>query len=593
MAFVKSLKGFINVVLVVSIFIPVLITGCITVYTIEKKLTVDIINRNVTLAGSLANEIEFVLNEPYSILVQLKDNIDENRTVSQYKTDEYLMSIIKSHEYFESIEILDSRGSIKNIAPYNNEFLGISRASQDFFIHTSDSGKSFWSPTFISLQTGQPTLTLTMPFKDGMAVGYFNLKRLIDIVDRYRIGKDSFISVIDSNGVFVSHTDKNKVNQRETEKYYDTIKKLSKDPYKNYRITYDGHDMIISTEVVKSTNWLVVICQSRNEAFEPVTSFTTFFFICILLSFCIALLISVWGMKSILQPLIRLCGKAREIAAGNYNTPVPNDSFVEYNNLAEDFNSMASSIKSRESEIKRLNEELEQRVTERTRQLEEANRELESFSYSVSHDLRAPLRGIDGFSQALIEDYTDKLGPEGSRYLERIRSGVQRMGHLIDDLLNLSRIGRSELHSEMVDLSGAVCSISEQLTMLNHERNVEFVIEKDVYAFGDKRLLTLALENLINNSWKFTSKQSQARIEFGMNSSDDQWVYFVKDNGCGFDMAYYDKLFGAFQRLHSANDFEGNGIGLANVQRIIQRHGGRIWAESEVDKGTVFYFIIS
>lgn len=242
----------------------------------------------------------------------------------------------------------------------------------------------------------------------------------------------------------------------------------------------------------------------------------------------------------------------------------------------------------------KLNEELEQRVVDRTTQLEAANKELEAFAYSVSHDLRAPLRSIDGFSQALLEDYVTSLEDEAQHYLQRVRAASQRMAQLIDDLLALSRLTRSEMRPETINLSALVEAIAAELQGTEPERQVEFVIVPDVAARADAQLLRAALENLLGNAWKFTAKHPQACIEFGaLSQSDAPPTYFVRDDGAGFDMAYADKLFGAFQRLHTPAEFSGTGIGLATVQRIIHRHGGQVWAEGEVEKGATFYFTLA
>jgi light-regulated signal transduction histidine kinase (bacteriophytochrome) len=224
---------------------------------------------------------------------------------------------------------------------------------------------------------------------------------------------------------------------------------------------------------------------------------------------------------------------------------------------------------------------------------EAANQELEAFSYSVAHDLRAPLRGVDGFSQALLEDYADKLDDEGRRYLNYLRESAQRMGRLIDDLLALSRLTRAELVHEPVDLAELARSVAAQLQRAEPNRRVEMVIDAEIAAEGDARLLRIALENLLGNAWKFTARCAAPRIEVGVTSENGSRAYFVRDNGAGFDMAYASKLFGVFQRLHSTTEFEGTGIGLATVQRIVSRHGGRIWATGEVAHGATFFFTLN
>jgi light-regulated signal transduction histidine kinase (bacteriophytochrome) len=221
---------------------------------------------------------------------------------------------------------------------------------------------------------------------------------------------------------------------------------------------------------------------------------------------------------------------------------------------------------------------------------EAANRELESFSYSVAHDLRAPLRSIDGFSQALLEDYDDKLDEEGRQYLRYVRESAQQMAQLIEDLLNLSRVTRSELKREEVDLSALAHEILAKLAQREPGRKVAHRIEDGLVTQGDARLLRVILENLLGNAWKFTGKRAEATIAFGAEVRDGVITYSIRDNGAGFDMAYADKLFGVFQRLHSTHEFEGTGVGLATVQRIVRRHGGNIRAEGAVEQGATFFF---
>jgi len=245
-----------------------------------------------------------------------------------------------------------------------------------------------------------------------------------------------------------------------------------------------------------------------------------------------------------------------------------------------------------DEEIRRLNTELEERVRARTAQLESSNKELEAFAYSVSHDLRAPLRGIDGWSLALVEDYGSQLEPRALNYLERVRSETQRMGNLIDDLLQLSRISRAQMYRDTVDLSQAAESIAGRLREAHPKRHLEFTIQPAITAFGDGRLLEVVLTNLLQNAVKFSGPRAHARIQFDAVKREGRTVFTVRDNGVGFDMAYAGNLFGPFQRLHSDSEFPGSGIGLATVQRVIHRHGGRVWAEAEPGQGATFYFTL-
>ena len=234
----------------------------------------------------------------------------------------------------------------------------------------------------------------------------------------------------------------------------------------------------------------------------------------------------------------------------------------------------------------------EERLRSYATQLEAANKELEAFSYSVSHDLRAPLRSLDGFSQALLEDYHDRLDDTGRDFLQRVRAASQRMGTLIDDLLSLSRVTRGDLQVEKVDLSALATALAAELQRSDPQRDVRFAIAPDLVARGDPGLMRLVLQNLLGNAWKFTGKRSPAHVEVGSMAHDGRRAFFVQDDGAGFDMAYAAKLFGAFQRLHASDEFPGSGIGLATVQRIIHRHGGQVWAEGTPGRGATFYFTL-
>jgi signal transduction histidine kinase len=325
--------------------------------------------------------------------------------------------------------------------------------------------------------------------------------------------------------------------------------------------------------------------------------------IVLLASLVVAAAASATFRREIVQPIAALAEVARQVSQeGVYSARAAADGApAELSVLVGAFNQMLTQIEQRDRQLQGARDELEDRVAQRTAELAAANKELESFSYSVSHDLRAPLRSIDGFSVALLEDYGDKFDAEGRGHFERIRAATRRMGVLIDDMLELARVTRAEMQRERVDLSAIARAVEADIRKSDGARKVECVIGDGIEAVGDVRLLRVVMDNLLRNAWKYTSKHPSARIEFGQicdQPCNNPWngghkpVFFVKDDGAGFDPAYAGKLFGAFQRLHGAADFPGTGVGLATVQRILQRHGGRVWAESQVEKGATFFFMV-
>ncbi len=329
-----------------------------------------------------------------------------------------------------------------------------------------------------------------------------------------------------------------------------------------------------SLNIGPNQNWGLVVKRDEAEVFAPLWQGVLYTCLVGFSALLIAILLVVLVANRISGPIQDLSRTAREVEAGNLEVRAQVKASDEIGALAGTFNSMLESLKERSSEIERT------------------NKELEAFSYSVSHDLRAPLRSIDGFSQALLEDYYDKVDETGRDYLKRVRASTQHMGRLIDDLLKLSRLTKAEMRPEPVPLSDIVTKIIDSLKKNEPDRSVECVVEEGITVYGDSYLIEIAMENLLNNAWKFTGKTPRPKIQFGMTQKEGLDVYYIKDNGAGFDMTYSDKLFGAFQRLHSSEEFSGTGIGLVTVLRIIHRHGGRIWAEAEPNKGATFFFTI-
>jgi signal transduction histidine kinase len=377
----------------------------------------------------------------------------------------------------------------------------------------------------------------------------------------------------------------------------------------------DGDELTLFKRVLGDGEILgTVYLRTHYALYDRLYGYLGIGVIAALLSMLAAYLLSRRLQRAVTNPLRAIADIAQKVThERDYSLRVQKLSDDEIGHLADAFNAMLAEIgratlelqaanrelerevreRGRaEQEVLRLNAELERRVVERTAQLEYTNRELESFCYAVSHDLRGPLRSIDGFSQALLQDCLPQLPADGQRFLQRIRASTQRMGQLIEDLLTLSKVSRGELRKLEIDVSDLARHAVAELAQREPARKVEVAVWDGMQAQADPRLRA-ALENLIANAWKFTAKTEQPRLEIGCLRDGERSTYFVRDNGVGFDMAYADKLFGAFQRLHSEKEFPGTGIGLATVQRIVHRHGGRIWANAAQGKGATFFFTLA
>lgn len=351
------------------------------------------------------------------------------------------------------------------------------------------------------------------------------------------------------------------------------------------RYERDGEVWRASAAPVPGTPWMVVAEIPSRLVQAPARAYVFNMAPIALLIAVVGVLIAWWGSRTIIRPLGEVTKTAEAIAGGDLDRRVTVERDDEVGRLARSFNTMAE-------HVSRSHQHLESQVAERTRALAGTNAELESFTYSVSHDLRAPLRAIHGFARILLEDHHAQLDPEAQRLLGVIDQNTRRMGQLIDDLLAFSRLGRQGIGAARVDMKELATTVADEVRRAEGDRPLEIAIEPLPAAVGDRALLRQVVSNLLANAAKFTRGRPAARIDVGARSDGGQTVYFVKDNGAGFDARYTDKLFGVFQRLHSADEFEGTGVGLAIVKRIIQRHGGRVWAEGKVDQGATFYFTL-
>jgi signal transduction histidine kinase len=354
-------------------------------------------------------------------------------------------------------------------------------------------------------------------------------------------------------------------------------------------------------------NWLIVTVIPENDFMAQINANNRATILLILLTLIIVTALSVIITRKLVKPIAELSSSASALSRGEWDHVDDSRSrIVEINNLSLSFNNMADRLKSMFNDLNReinerisaeaalieLNKTLDAKVKERTSDLETINRELDSFTYSVSHDLRAPLRRIDGFSQALLEEYEDEFDGQAREYFKRIIFSTATMNELIEDLLKLSRVTRQEIEHETVELSALVRVYLNQLKDNEPERVVQTVIAPDLVTEGDTALLRIAIGNILDNAWKYTTDTENAKIEFGATSENGRRVFYIRDNGAGFEMKHAGKLFVPFQRLHSELEYSGTGIGLSIVSRVILRHGGEVWAEGEVGKGATIFFTL-
>jgi signal transduction histidine kinase len=493
-------------------------------------------------------------------------------------------------------------------------------------------GKATWSSIYVWFNQAEIAIDATLPVYDqqkkqlGVLDTPFKLSRISDYLRQLKISKSGQSFIIERSGILVASSSDikpfilKKDNKPQRIKASDSqntlIKSTANFLYKHFdnlnkinrplHLEFYKNNQRLLLQVLPfqdsyGIDWLIVVVIPEADFMEQINANNQITIISCIAALLVAIFTGVMTARWVIKPILDLNASAKFIARGEWGKTVKIERYDELGELGQSFNSMAAQLETSFSEmqnlnieLKQLNQSLEQRVTERTAELKATNLELEAFSYSVSHDLRSPLRSINGFSQILLNRYGDKLDDSGKDYLQRLCTNATRMGQIIDDLLAFSRVTRSEINRTQVDLSRIAREISENLHSSQPERQVEWIITPGIVANGDASLLRIVLENLLNNAWKFTSNQINSCIEFNVILQEDgKRAYFVGDNGAGFDMAYVNKLFQAFQRLHSNAEFPGNGIGLAIVQRIICRHLGQVWAEGTVSGGAVFYFTVN
>ena len=542
----------------------VIATAAYSYHEIDRELTAVALMRRETVAQLSATVLAGKFDRLSDIAISLATRIRFREMVAAGKwaeAIEILRAVPRDLPLVERLIITDTGGTLKADLPAIPGARGIDLSSHEWFQGVRRDGRPYISSAYTRVVAPRRNIfSVAAPIRDARnkVVGYLVLQigveSLIEWVGAVNHGPQGFVAIMDPRGQVAFHSRHPEADVAAGQPAAPIVEKLRR-AERGVEIASDpakGEDYIVAYAAVPGYGWGVVTQQPARASL---------------------------GLAARDRQLRQLLtGYGLILALG----------------IATMFLMLQMAVaRRRVEEERRMKAELERQVAERTAELAAANRELEAFSYSVSHDLRAPLRSIDGFSQAVLEDYADRLDDQGRDYLGRVRAATQHMGHLIDDLIKLARVARAEIKREVVDLSALAGEVLAALRKSEPGREVECRIEPGLTAKGDARLLRVVLDNLLGNAWKFTGRQPQPRIEFcATRGTDGEPAFFVRDNGAGFDMTYAGKLFGAFQRLHTLSEFPGTGVGLATVQRIVHRHGGRVWAEGAVGKGATFYFTL-
>jgi signal transduction histidine kinase len=570
---------------------PLLVMQCALLVSVMISaffLVGSILLEQDAVLDGLSGQINQYLDETGQLVETLSDS-------TQFLDDEQMLTLFdqlrESYPRFSAFYILDSDGIVVVESAEEPVLLGLDLSGEEFFQARFGSETTFSEP-FVSLLNNQVVVTTAAPIQlkntrnQGVLVAELNLALLQEKIEELAGSDVGETFVLDAKGVYIAHPDISIVERRE---YFssDPIYEGSHDDGHRYQIMRELETDVWQAASVADLEigWTIISKQPLTIVLRPV-----YYELGIVLLALVVVALGFWlnvqrSFRQISAPLASLAEKAEEISSGKYedfNITKPRQ-YREIASLENSFSKMISAIQERDRT-------LERRVEDRTKQLEEANRDLESFMYSVSHDLRAPLRAINGFAKFLSEEYLDALDEQGRFYLDRILSNSLRMDQLIDDLLDLSRLGRQSLEIEQIEVNQIVKDVVAKIREQHDPCEVTFELKDCPPISADRQLLEIMLTNLIGNAVKFTRQQPEPRVEFGSLNQNGATVYYVKDNGVGFNMDYADKLYQPFQRLHSQSDFEGTGIGLAIVGRVVRSHEGEIWVDSQEGKGTTFYF---
>ena len=573
----------------------------------------EVIQRNDKLATIVAKDVDGQLDNIWSNVRILTYQLQASDGVLPLEAQSMLALRLASPLTYRALYLFDSEGHLvihltdpledllaigdvleivnRGPIPLTNEV----STAQEALMTT---GNLFVSPVSIVGADQIPVVYVAMPVlaKQGQSrrsiVAEVDLRGIWRRVDRVSVGRAGRAFVVSRSGMIIAHPDRSYIGRALPAELEQVL--AGYQGQTEYSDPVSKRIMLASySPVGRKFGWGIVVEQERDEAFVPVNRIASTALVVLLVAVGIAIAVSTLIARNITRPIQRLEEATETIGrTGDLTQNIAVEGQDEVSHLAATFNRMIASLREAERKLKQYSGELEELVEERTAELETSNKELESFTYSISHDLKIPLRAIDGFSQILLQDHHEGLSKEEKRILGVIRGNTAKMAQLIEDLLNFSRLGRKEVRKTKINMGKLAKDVFEQLKSAAPKDKLKMKMNSVPSAYGDESLVREVLDNLISNAIKFSKDEETSVIEVGGKVEDKENTYYVKDNGVGFDMKYSDKLFGVFQRLHSQEEFEGTGVGLAIVQRIVHRHGGRVWAEGKVNKGATFYFTL-
>jgi signal transduction histidine kinase len=616
---------------------PVVVYLSLNYYRASVEKSVE--EQQSMLVARIADELDQKMIFSQDTLITASRSINPKIISTPSKAEEFLYNNLALISIFDNgVFLFTSDGKMIAETSQKPSRIGMDFSYREYMKRTIATKRPVISPPFISsMSHHHPAVMFTVPIIDDngklLAVfgGSIDLMKpnFLGALSEAKIGKNGYFHLSTADHITIIHPEKDRIMAPAPtgqNKLYDKAIREFEGAGKTE--TDSGMHMISAFRRLKTVDWGISANYPENEALEPIRGATRFAWVMVLFGGIVTGAVFWLVTRQLIAPLISFTEQIRMIHADeDHNRKVEISTNDEIRELATVFNGLMSNLDEKEKNLKMVNEDLELRVAERTEQLEQTNRmlqveiqnsesaqeeitclnedlsrrafsletinrELESFSYSISHDLRAPVRHIKGYINILKEDHADKFDAEVNQLFNRISASSGKLEQLISDILDLSRVTLTEIRNVSVDLSRIASEVACILRENEPGRSVEFDIEDGVTLTGDPALLQLVMQNLLENAWKYSARSASSLIRFGKIESGNETTCFVSDNGIGFDMANADLIFGVFQRLHSSADYEGSGIGLATVQRIIHRHEGRIWAEGDVDKGSTFYFSI-